>query len=88
MQQATPLGIGCFGSNPGTLAPSYAGSYAARSGRMCCAEPDSLSSGEVNEMLLAFLTHVPNHVAAAAKLYADFPVTDVFGVDAVGRSEG
>lgn len=52
-----------------------------------CNEPDSPAVGEVNEVLLAFLIHVPNHVAAAAKLYAELPVTDVFGVQAVGGSE-
>ena len=45
-----------------------------------CESPESVSPAEVNEMLLAFLIHVPNHVAAAAKLYADMPVSDIFEV--------
>lgn len=47
-----------------------------------CAAPKRLSDKKVNTMLLAFLCHVPNHVAAAAKLYADMPVTDIFDVGA------
>jgi hypothetical protein len=37
------------------------------------------------------LIHVPNHIAAAAKLYAGFPVSDIFEVGAVApldSSEG
>jgi hypothetical protein len=45
--------------------------------------PDSLTSEEVNELLFLFLIHVPNHLAAAAKLYADNPVADIFSVGAV-----
>ena len=52
----------------------------------CCGNPDSYTNEQVNELLLALLTHVPNHLAAAAKLYADFPVSDVFNVGAVGPS--
>lgn len=48
--------------------------------------PDRQSAAQVNELLLAFLVHVPNHLAAAAKLYADSPVTDVFGVGSLAPS--
>jgi hypothetical protein len=49
-----------------------------------CRDPDSYTHEQVNELLLALLIHVPNHLAAAAKLYADFPVSDIFNVGAVG----
>ena len=49
-----------------------------------CENPESHSAEQANEILLAFLLHVPNHIAAAAKLFADFSVTDVFGVGAKG----
>jgi hypothetical protein len=45
-----------------------------------CCDPTSYTPEQVNELLLAFLIHAPNHLAAAAKLYADMPVRDVFGV--------
>lgn len=45
--------------------------------------PESLSPAELQELLINFLVHVPNHVAAAAKLAADYPVSDVFEVGAV-----
>jgi hypothetical protein len=48
-----------------------------------CQSPDKYNPAQVNAILLAFLIHAPNHLAAAAKLYADIPVTDVFGVGAV-----
>ena len=47
-----------------------------------CVAPKRLPDKEVNIMLLAFLFHVPNHVAAAAKLFADMPVTNIFDVGA------
>jgi len=52
-----------------------------------CERPDDYANDAVDDLLMAFLTHVPNHVAAAAKIYADMPVSDVFGVGAVS-SEG
>ncbi len=42
--------------------------------------PQSLSDKEVSSLLMQFLVHVPNHVAAAGKLFADMPVTDIFEV--------
>lgn len=46
-------------------------------------DPEVLPAKDLDQLLLSFLTHVPNHLAAAAKLYADIPVTDVFNVGAV-----
>jgi hypothetical protein len=51
-----------------------------------CQSPESYEPKRVNELLLAFLLHAPNHIAAAAKLYAESPVSDVFGVGAVDPS--
>ena len=51
-----------------------------------CRDPDSYTPEQVNALLLAFLVHAPNHLAAASKLYADFPVSDVFGVGAVAST--
>ena len=53
-----------------------------------CRLPGSFTPAQVNDILLAFLLHAPNHIAAAAKLYADIPVTDVFGVGAVDVQSG
>jgi hypothetical protein len=47
-----------------------------------CADPSAISDAEVGRLLTQFLVHVPNHLAAASKLYTDVPVTDVFGVGA------
>ncbi len=52
-----------------------------------CQSPESLSASDTVEMLIRFLVHVPNHVAAASKLLTDIPVTDVFGVGATHESE-
>lgn len=48
-----------------------------------CSRPDEWSSEDVDRMLLNFLVHAPNHIAAAAKLYANSPVQDIFEVGAV-----
>jgi hypothetical protein len=50
-----------------------------------CADPGRMSDTEVSEMLTGFLVHVPNHVAAASKLYTGVPVTDIFGVSATSE---
>ena len=50
-----------------------------------CAEPSKMSDAEVSQLLISFLVHVPNHVAAASKLYTDVPVTDIFGVGATSE---
>ncbi|WP_172202811.1 hypothetical protein [Niveibacterium sp. COAC-50] len=51
-----------------------------------CEAPESHTAEQVNELLRAFLLHAPNHIAAAAKLYAGYPVSDIFGVGAVRES--
>lgn len=52
-----------------------------------CQGPEASSDSEIEEMLVAFLTHAPNHLAAAGKLFIDQPVADVFGVGATSESE-
>jgi hypothetical protein len=48
-----------------------------------CNKPEKWNEHEIEELLCAFLTHVPNHLAAASKLFTGLPVTDIFGVGAV-----
>lgn len=50
-----------------------------------CRDPQSLDAERLHELLLDFLSHVPNHVAAAGKLVADTQVRDIFGVGAVAK---
>ena len=50
-----------------------------------CADPSRMSDAEISELLTGFLVHVPNHVAAAGKLYTGVPVTDIFGVSATSE---
>ena len=50
-----------------------------------CADPNGLTDAEVSELLVDFLVHVPNHVAAAGKLYTGLPVTDIFQVGATSE---
>lgn len=52
-----------------------------------CESPESMSSSDTVAMLIQFLVHVPNHVAAASKLFLDVPVTDVFGVGATTEDD-
>ncbi|WP_223288986.1 hypothetical protein, partial [Vreelandella neptunia] len=49
--------------------------------------PEQFNDQEVHKLLVNFLVHVPNHVAAAATLLADFPVSDIFQVGAVRNDE-
>lgn len=53
-----------------------------------CEQPDSYTDEQLHKLLTSFLIHVPNHVAAAAKIYADYPVSDVFKIDVFRDSEG
>jgi hypothetical protein len=50
-----------------------------------CADPSRMSDAEVGELLNGFLVHVPNHVAAAGKLYTGVPVTDIFQTGATSE---
>jgi len=52
-----------------------------------CKNPESLSDDELQDLLMNFLVHVPNHVAAAGKLITDIPVKDIFNVGATVESE-
>jgi hypothetical protein len=52
-----------------------------------CADPSSVADADLSRLLMQFLVHVPNHLAAASKLYADVPVTDVFGVRATSEED-
>jgi hypothetical protein len=42
--------------------------------------PDTYSSEQIEKLLLKYIFHVPNHLAAAHKLLTSEPLTDVFGV--------
>jgi len=44
---------------------------------------ERLSNNEIREMIIKFLTHVPNHVAAAKKLAGVGPIEDIFEVGAL-----
>jgi hypothetical protein len=48
-----------------------------------CERPNEFSDEKISRILINFLVHAPNHIAAAAKLYTDEPVEDIFGVGAV-----
>jgi len=52
-----------------------------------CEAPERLSTEAAEKMLIAFLIHVPNHIAAASKLLLDIPVADVFEVGATTESD-
>jgi hypothetical protein len=43
-------------------------------------QAETLSEEEIRKIILQFLSHVPNHVAAAKKLVGMGPIEDVFGV--------
>lgn len=47
------------------------------------ADPGHCASDEIADLVLQFLLHAPEHVAAAKKLATGFPVTDVFEVGAL-----
>ena len=50
-------------------------------------QPDSLTDEELQCSVLAFLAHVPNHVAAAKKLSGMGPIEDVFSVGVLEEDE-
>ena len=45
--------------------------------------PDSYKHKKIVDILGYFLVHVPNHIAAAAKIMLDQPVEDIFKIGAV-----
>ncbi|QKK08081.1 MAG: hypothetical protein HND58_07770 [Planctomycetota bacterium] len=46
------------------------------------------TDAEVREVLMAFLLHVPEHVAAAAKLYLSVGIRDTFGLSVCESDDG
>ena len=52
-----------------------------------CQSPEKLDPDATTDLLVDFLVHVPNHLAAASKLMTGIPVTDVFEVGAVEGDE-
>jgi hypothetical protein len=55
--------------------------------RLFCGEPQAMTNEALHKLLVQFLVHAPNHLAAASKLFMDIPVTDVFNVGATTESE-
>ena len=52
-----------------------------------CQNPEAVGDEDVVQRLIAFLLHVPNHLAAASKLALNVPVTDIFGVGATDEDD-
>ena len=52
-----------------------------------CQAPEALDVDQTTKLLIAFLVHVPNHLAAASKLMTDIPVTDIFEVGATSDDD-
>lgn len=52
-----------------------------------CQAPDRYDAEAVEKLLIGFLVHVPNHLAAASKLMLDIPVSDIFEVGALDDDE-
>ena len=48
---------------------------------------DDSSPDEIEKILVLFLAHVPEHVAAAAKIMTGQGITDVFKVGSIGEEE-
>jgi hypothetical protein len=48
---------------------------------------EDLTNEEIQKMILVFLAHVPNHVAAAKKLIGLGPIEDVFNVGVKDEDE-
>ena len=48
--------------------------------------PERFTPAEIEDGIIAFLSHAPNHVAAAATLFG-FPVEDIFGVSSPESNE-
>lgn len=52
-----------------------------------CENAHAHSDVTARRLLLQFLVHVPNHLAAASKLFAGIPVTDIFEVGATSEED-
>ena len=52
-----------------------------------CQSPESLDADQTTKLLIDFLVHVANHLAAASKLMTGIPVMDIFKVGAVAIEE-
>jgi hypothetical protein len=50
-------------------------------------QPESFSDDEILSIIIQFLAHVPNHVAAAKKLAGIGPIEDVFKVGVLVEDE-
>ena len=48
--------------------------------------PERFTPEEIREGLLDFVTHAPNHIAAAAKLHGA-PIQDVFALDVLNQKD-
>lgn len=48
-----------------------------------CESPQNFDADETVKLLVGFLVHAPNHMAAASKLLTGIPVMDIFQVGAV-----
>ena len=50
-------------------------------------DAERLSDDEIQDIIIKFLAHVPNHVAAAKKLVGLGPIEDVFKVGVLEEDE-
>jgi hypothetical protein len=50
-------------------------------------QPESFSDDEILSIIIQFLAHVPNHVAAAKKLAGIGPIEDVFEVGVLNEDK-
>ena len=50
-------------------------------------DPEAFSDDEIVHLVLQFLAHVPDHVAAAKKLAGVGPIEDIFGVGVLIEDE-
>lgn len=49
--------------------------------------PEAFSDDEIQSIIIQFLAHVPNHVAAAKKLAGIGPIEDIFKVGVLEEDE-
>jgi len=47
--------------------------------------PNKYKPEDVEKLLMDYLVHVPNHIAAAAKLMTEIGVSDIFKVGAIEK---